>query len=47
MTPEEIAAAIVDALEDGDDSGIKTHNEALDELTADANEKETLLPRSG
>jgi|TARA_R110000824_G_scaffold373638_1_gene564020 Mg-chelatase subunit ChlD len=47
MTPEEIAAAIVDALEDGDDSGIKTHNEALDELTADANEKETGSVQAG
>ncbi len=47
MTAEEIAASIVDALEDGDDSGIKTHNEALDELTAEANEKETESVQAG
>ena len=40
LTAEEVAASIVDALEDGEDSGIKTHNEALDALVEADNQKE-------
>lgn len=46
MTVEEVAASIVNALEDGENSGIKTHNEALDAIVEAEAEKEaaSLLP---
>lgn len=46
MTAEEVAASIMDAIEDGEESGIKTHNEALDALVEAENQKqaENVLP---
>ena len=47
MTTEEVAASIVDALEDGEDSGIKTHNEALDAIVEAETEKEAATVQYG